>query len=336
MTHKKCSINTSWQYQGLQTVRMENDCLSLVIFPQLGAKIYEFVHKASGTNLLWTNPRLAPGPLHYGMKFDDTWSGGWDELIPNDIPIQLPTGDVLPDHGEVWSQASDWHVVSQSDEEITISFVHLGRVLPTRFEKVISLRAGESFARVHYSYANQGPKPIHFVWNIHPPMAISTATRLDLPARRGFLESWSNEQFAAGLEYEWPYAVDRSGRKIDLRIVPSPTEVVADHHYLPDVAEGWYAVTDTTKQVGFGMVFPTNVLPHLWLFRAIGGWRGLNTLIVEISTGYPCDLREAIKGGHCGVVAPGEAIQADVLAVAYAGVTGVERIDPNGKVIPRP
>jgi hypothetical protein len=61
------------------------------------------------------------------------------------------------------------------------------------------------------------------------------------------------------------------------------------------------AVTDTEKQVGFGLVFPTSVLPHLWLFRTIGGWRGLNTLIVEASTGYPTDLREAIKGGHCGV-----------------------------------
>ena len=335
VTLKQCTIDTRWQFNGLQTVRLENDCLSLMIFPQLGAKIYEFVHNASGTNLLWQNPRLAPGHLHYGMKFDDTWSGGWDELIPNDVPIPFPNGDVLPDHGEVWSQASDWRVVSHSEEEITASFVHLGRVLPTRFEKVISLRRGESFARLHYSYTNQGPKPIQFNWNIHPPMAISPATRLDLPARRGLVESWGNEQFEAGLEYAWPYAIDRAGRKIDMRIVPSPAEVVADMHYFPDVAEGWYAVTDTERQVGFGLVFPTSVLPHLWLFRAIGGWRGLNTLIVEVAAGYPTDLREAIKGGHCGVVAPGEVVHADVLAVAYSGITGVERIDAAGKVIPR-
>jgi hypothetical protein len=335
MRPSKCTINTSWQYNGLQTIRMENDCLSLLVFPQLGAKIYEFVHKPSGTNLLWANPRLAPGPIHYGMKFDDNWSGGWDELIPNDMPIELPNGDILPDHGEVWSQASEWRVVTQSEEEITVSFNHLGRVLPTRFEKVISLRRGESFARLHYSYTNQGPKPIHFLWNIHPPLTISTATRLDLPARRGFAESWGKEQFEAGLEYAWPYAPDRTGRKIDLRIVPSPAEAVADMHYLPGVAEGWYAVTDTEKQVGFGLVFPNNVLPHLWLFRAIGGWRGLNTLIVEVSTGYPTDLREAVKGGHCGRVAPGEAVHADVLAVAYSGVMSVERIDATGKVIPQ-
>jgi len=331
----KCSIDVSWQFNNLQTIRIENDFLSLLVLPQLGAKIYQFVHKASGTNLLWNNPRLAPQPLHYGMKFDDTWSGGWDELIPNDVPVPFPNGDVLPDHGEVWSQASEWRILSQSEEEVSVSFASLGRVLPTRFEKVISLRAGESLARLHYSYANQGPKPIQFVWNIHPPMTISTATRLDLPARRGFLEAWGNDQFAAGLEYEWPYAIDRKGRTVDLRTIPPPSEAIADFHYLPDVAEGWYAVTDTEKQVGFGMVFPISVLPHLWLFRTIGGWRGLNTLIVEISSGYPTDLRDAIKGGHCGVVAPGEAMHAEVLAVAYSGMAGVERIESDGKVIPR-
>ena len=187
MTHTECSMSTNWHYNGLQAIRLENEHLSLVVFPQLGAKIYEFVHKATGTNLLWTNPRLEPGPVHYGMRFDDNWSGGWDELVPNDSPIPLPNGDVIPDHGEVWTQASDWRVIRQSAEEITLSFVHLGRVLPTRFEKILSLRRGESFARLDYRYTNQGREPLHFLWNIHPPMAVSTTTRLDLPARRGLV-----------------------------------------------------------------------------------------------------------------------------------------------------
>lgn len=58
-------------------------------------------------------------------------------------------------------------------------------------------------------------------------------------------------------------------------------------------------------------------------------------LIVEVSNVYPSDLREAIRGGRCGGVAPGRAVHADVLGVSYSGVTGVERIDATGKVIPR-
>ncbi len=330
-----CIIRTDWRYNGLEVVRLENELVSIDVLPQLGAKIYSFVHKPSGTHLLWHNPRLAPAPVHYGARFDDTWPGGWDELVPNDIPFSFPNGDVLPDHGEVWSQAAEWRVAARSEDAAALTFVQHGRVLPTRFEKRISLGAGESMFRVRYTYENQGPKPIHFLWNIHPALAVSAATRLDVPARRGFLESWMNEQFEAGLEYEWPYAPDRNGQKIDLRIVPAASEAIADHHYLPDVSEGWYAATDVDKRVGFGMVFPASVFPHLWMFRALGGWRGLNTLILEVSNGYPNDLGKAIESGRCGVLGPGQAVEPEVIAVAYAGVAGVERIDAGGRVIPR-
>ncbi len=336
MSHTLCRVDSGGHQNGLQVVRLENDLLSVEVLPQLGAKIWNFVHKPSGTNLLWHNPRLAPAPVHYGARFDDNWSGGWDELVPTDVPYAFPNGDVLPDHGEVWSQSTDWHVVSETSEAVTVTFVTQGRVLPTRFEKELTLRAGESLLRLRYTYANQGPKPIQFLWNIHPPLAISPATRLDVPAQRGFLEAWMNEQFAPGLEYEWPYAPDRKGREVDLRVVPPASEAIGDHHYFPNVREGWYAATDTDKRVGFGVVFPTQVFPHLWMFRAIGGWRGLNTLILEVSNGYPSDLAKAIQGGHCGVVAPGDAVRAEVLAVAYTGISGVARIDPSGKVHPHP
>jgi hypothetical protein len=100
------------------------------------------------------------------------------------------------------------------------------------------------------------------------------------------------------------------------------------------VREGWYAVTHQAARVGFGLVFPLEVFPHLWLFRSFGGWRGLNMLILEASTGYPNDLKVAQSQGHCTALDPGATLEAEVLAVAYAGITGVNRIDPDGQVYP--
>ena len=75
------------------------------------------------------------------------------------------------------------------------------------------------------------------------------------------------------------------------------------------------------------------IVPHVWLFRTLGGWRGLNTLILEISAGYgTTDLNQAQAAGHCGLVHAGEVIRADVLAVAYSGLASVARIDPDGRV----
>jgi hypothetical protein len=328
-----CLLDTEWQYKGLQVVRIENELICVDVLPQVGAKIYNFVHKPSGKNLLWHNLHVAPAPCAFGARFDDLWSGGWDELIPNDVPVPFPNGDILPDHGEVWNQAAEWHVGGASKEAVTVTFVSYGRVLPTRFEKELSLRAGDPFLRVRYTYANLGPKPIQFLWNIHPALAVSGATRLDVPAGRGIVDGWNTELFDAGTEYEWPFATDRHGRQHDLRQVPDAAEAIADHHYFPTVKEGWYAATDRGERVGFGMVFPTAVLPHVWLFRTLGGWRGLNTLILEISTGYgTTDLLKAQAAGHCARVDAGQAVHAEVLAVAYAGVDSVARIDAGGQV----
>ena len=328
-----CALDTNWQYKGLQVVRLENESICVDVLPQLGAKIYNFVHKPSGKNLLWHSPHVGPAPCAFGSKFDDQWSGGWDELIPNDVPVVFPNGDILPDHGEVWNQAAEWQVLAASDKTVAVSFATHGRVLPTRFEKELTIRKGEPFLRVRYSYANLGHEPIPFLWNIHPALSVSSATRLDVPAVRGIVDEWNTDHFDAGMEYRWPYATDRSGRTHDLRLVPDASVGVADHHYLPNAREGWYAATDTKNRVGFGMVWPTAVLPHVWLFRTLGGWRGLNTLILEISAGYgTTDLNQAQAAGHCGLVHAGEVIRAEVLAVAYSGLASVARIDPDGRV----
>jgi hypothetical protein len=325
-------IDLDWKYRDLQIVRLENDLLCLDVLPDLGAKVWNIVHKPTGRNLLWHNPHLLPQRQPFGAKFDDAWSGGWDELLPNDVPTPVRYGDLLPDHGEIWSQASEWAVLDAGEECAAARFVNYGRVWPARFEKTITLCPGESFCRVKYRYTNLAQAPFDFLWNIHPALAISPATRLDIPARRGLSDPWSTDLFEGGTEYEWPYAVDRGGNKVDLRLVP-PRSGWADFHYLPDVRAGWYAVTDTRARIGFGIAFPSAVFPHLWLFRAFGGWRGLYTLIVENSTGYPYHLETACEQGHCGHLEPGETLEAEITAVVYTGFTSVQSIEPGGQVI---
>ena len=322
-------IDVNWQYRGLQVIRLENELLSIDVLPELGAKIYNFTHRPSNRNLLWHNPRIAPARQTMGAKFDDVWSGGWDELIPNDIPTLVFGNEMLPDHGEVWSQPSEWQI---NADRTSVRFVNYGHVLPTVFEKTISLRPGEAHCTVRYRLSNTGREPIDFLWNIHPAMAISPATRLDVPARRGIVENWGTGHFEAGTEYNWPIAVDRSHQKVDMtRVLPAESNL-ADHHYLPKVSQGWYAVTDTQTKIGFGLVFPTSLFPNLWLFRTFGGWRGLYTLILEVSNGLSSNLALAREMGHCGHLEPSQVIEAEIKAVAYSGYGAVENISPDGNV----
>jgi hypothetical protein len=327
-------LDTDWQYHGLQVLRLENDVLCIDILPELGAKIYNFVHKPSGRNLLWHNPTLPPARQPYGAAYDDNWSGGWDELLPNDLPRAAPGGDLLPDHGEFWSQAAGWEVITASPSRLEVRFSSYGRVLPTRFEKTVCLEAGAPFARLNYAYHNLGGTPIDFLWNIHPALAISPHTRLDVPACAGISDAWREEQFPGGGHFEWPYVSDRQGRVVDLREVQVADSGIADMHYLVDVEQGWYAATDREAGVGFALSFPTRVFPHVWLFRTFGGWRGLYTLILEASTGYPYDLDVARQNGTCAHLGAGETLTAEVQAIAYAGIEAVSRVEADGGVVP--
>jgi hypothetical protein len=331
-------VDTDWQYRGLQVVRIENEYIRVDVFPQVGAKVYNFIHKASNRNLLWHNPRVPPAAVTYGTLFDDHWSGGWDELVPNDVPFKMPSGEMLPDHGEVWSQESEWDIIEESEDVVAVRFVTHGRILPTRFQKTISLRAGESFCSVRYVYTNLGAAPIDFLWNICTPFEISPATRLDIPARRGIIEAtdpWNTLKFTPGTEYEWPCVTTPAGDRVDFRTMPPAYSGVTDYQYLPNVSSGWFAVTDTEAQVGFGMVFPPDVIPHLSLFRSLGGWRGQHLVSVEPSVGYPYDLAIAKETGNVGHVEAGEAFEATIKAIAYGGVAAVERIEPDGSVVAR-
>jgi len=327
-------VDANWQYLGLQVVRLENELIRLDVLPEVGAKVYKFIHKPSGKNLLWHNPRVPPARQPFGACFDDNWSGGWDELIPNDLPCPEPEGDMLPDHGEVWSQAAAWEVLKAAGDAAEVRFTTHGRVLPMRFEKTLCLREGESFCRVHYRLSNLGHAPYEFLWNIHPAMAISPDTWLDVPAREGFTDPWRETRFPGHARFQWPSVKDRRGQTVDLRRVEGPESGVADHHYLTAVEGGWYAVTDRRLRVGFALVFPKEVFPNVWLFRTFGGWRGLYTLILEASTGCSRDLKEARQSGACGRLAPGAPLDVDVLAIAYGSVSSVSRIDPTGRVIP--
>src|SRR5579862_8472483 len=48
MQGKRCAFRSDENSRGLQSVHLENDLLSVEVLPQLGAKIWSFIHKPSG------------------------------------------------------------------------------------------------------------------------------------------------------------------------------------------------------------------------------------------------------------------------------------------------
>src|SRR6187549_2014224 len=93
---------SNWTWRGLRTLILENRQLRVTVLPDLGGKIWSILHKPSDREMLWHNPRVPPRLAYHGATYDNWFCGGWDEVFPNDFPVEID-GEASPDHGELWS-----------------------------------------------------------------------------------------------------------------------------------------------------------------------------------------------------------------------------------------
>lgn len=310
---------------------LENDRLRVDVLPEIGARIQRFEHRASGADLLWHNPRIEPRPVPVGASYDDHFAGGWDELFPNDLAGRVG-GEVYPDHGELWCQPWEHAVVDRGPDEVTLHLRCRGAVTTTTVEKWLTLRAGESQLRLRHRIRNDGPLPLEFLWKLHPALAVEAGDAVDVPARAAQAVDPQFGRVAAAEPFAWPHAPAPGGLALDLSVVP-PCSGTRDFVYTYDLTDGWCAVRRRNLGLGFGLVFPREVFSSVWLFMSFGGWRGLETVVLEPCTTMPKDLNEAIRCGSCARLGPGEALECEVRAVLFEGAEPVRGFDASGAAV---
>ncbi len=60
---------------------LENDVLHVAVAPAVGGRVVSLVHRATGREFLWRNPRLSLAPCAPGSAYDPNFYGGMDEVI---------------------------------------------------------------------------------------------------------------------------------------------------------------------------------------------------------------------------------------------------------------
>jgi hypothetical protein len=325
-------VDVSWQHFGLQALLVENELVRLEILPDAGGKMYSLRYKPADAELFWQNPRVPPAVYPPGTPYDDTWAGGWDDVFPN-VRQEEWRGMPLHDHGELWTQRWRWEVIEEGPARAGVHLWCLAPLTPARLDKWITLTAGEPIFRLRYRLSNIGPLPFHYMWNLHAAVRTRAGVRIDLPADTMVIDPWDTRRFdAAQLTYTWPTARGRDGRPVDVSRALPPEAGVCDQHYVERLREGWVALTDAEAGVGVGIRFDERLFSTCWLFLTYGGWRGLEAIVVEPSTGWPSALSEACAAGRAPVLEAGQQLETEVLLIAYAGLRSVTSIAPDGTV----
>ena len=323
-------IDEHWHYRSLRALVVENSQLRLVILPELGGKLWSLVYKPYDREIFWHHPRVEPRPSPYGATYDDAFSGGWDELFPNDATLTV-NGDVYPDHGEWWTMPFSWEISTRTDEEVTIHLWRTGVVTTTRVDRWITLRAGEPRLHLRYRIHNDGPRPLDFLWKLHPALAITPSARIELPPSHVLPAGFFTERLD-GQPFAWPQARGAGGEPVDMRVVPPPGSQATDFYYATQLQDGWCALTDGDSGTGFGLAFDPAIFRSVWVFAAYGGWRGLYMTLLEPCTGYPYQLEEAVAQGTATRLDAGATLETEVTAVLYQGRGAIRTIRRDGEI----
>jgi galactose mutarotase-like enzyme len=315
----------------LETIVLENSFLRLVVLPEAGARIWQITYKPINSDILWNNPGLTPSLQPPYASYDDNWSGGWDDLFPND-EAGLLAGMRVPDHGELWTGA--WEaVISQDEDIVTLDLRFHTPITNFLAEKSLRLRRDSCVLEVHYKLTNQAQKALPFLWKLHPAFAVSARHRIDFPPMTAIREmDFEGTLGSAPPVFDWPYAETASG-VLDLRNVPDASSRALHFFYGTGYTEGWCGVTNRATGLAAGLRFDPRVFSSCWLFATHGGWNDLNVAVLEPATGYPFRIESMIDAGRARVLAPGETLASTVLFSVREGVDSIGGIAEDGRIL---
>ena len=329
---KTSTIRTGADVHGLRCIEMESETIRLAVLPEAGAKIWQVRYKPLAADLLWNNPSLGPTRQAMYASYDDTWSGGWDELFPNNAPGDV-RGYALPDHGELWTGA--WQ--AEQIDAGGAPALRLSYATPvTRFlvEKTLVLHASKPVLEVRYQLTNNGGEKFPFLFKLHPAFAVSANHRIDFPPMTVRREpEFAGTLGEAPLEFPWP-KTQAGANLIDLRRVPDEHSGAVHFFYGTELGGGWCGLTNGANRLAAALRFDPEVFSSCWLFATHGGWRDLNVAVLEPATGYPYDMRAMIDGGNARWLAPGETLETSVLFSMQEGLASIGGVDEDGTIQP--
>jgi galactose mutarotase-like enzyme len=287
----------------------------------------------------WVSPLKASRSMGYGSAVLDWLSeyrGGWQEMFPNAGDPCDVMGVPLGFHGEV-SQAR-WEVLDVGPAHARL---RCAARLPIVLERTMRAAADRPVLRIEERITNESDLEIPFVWGHHPAFRSEPTTRIDLPAGDLHVSpamTGPQADLEPGSTGRWPFASDRTGEAVDLRVSPLPRRL---HRlcYLPDVREGWAALRHPHAGEGLGLAWDSSTFPHVWFWQETGTdgfpWYGRARLTaIEPNAAWPADgVNGAIERGQALRLAGGASREAWLTVALFTATDrAVTRVHRDGSI----
>lgn len=337
-THERnfgCRI-TETIFHGLRTVTLENELIRVGVLADKGTDIFEFLHKPTDTDFMWRSPLGIRNPATFVPTiprpegaFLDYYEGGWQECLPTGGNAAEYAGTNFGAHGEACLLPWNYTIFENTPDRISVRFTVRTYRTPLYLEKTLSLERRSSTLWIDEHLRNEGTVPIDLMWGHHPafgPPFLDELCVIGLPG--GVVRTIHTDTTGRCIpraDQQWPHVQGVAGTTIDLSRIPPVDTCSHDLAFLTGLETGWYTITNTSRHVGFALVWPVEVFGALWFWQVFGGalgqpWYGRTyNIALEPWTTPHATINEAIANGTQHVLAPGASLHATLKAIAYTG-----------------
>ncbi len=269
---------------GRRLLVLENACCRVAVWPELGGAITSYVDRASGVDIIWSNPygrpprtRVLDQPMSGGSDIYDVMDGSWYVSLPNGFFAGDYFGAPLGTHGEL--RCVPWEVtdIVTTRDELCVTLVGKSVRTPLVYRRELTLRRGSGLMRWRETLENRCAEPLPVAWLHHPTFGgpLLDGAQLITPARtvRVFqADDPRTLQLRAGYQGKWPLVPERQGGRMrDCSVVP-PAGSGLDHAVqLTDFDAGWGCVWNEQRGLGFAMEWELETFPYAWSWNSSGG-----------------------------------------------------------------
>jgi hypothetical protein len=336
-------------YRGHRCVTLENERLRVLVVADKGADILELLYKPLDLELLWRSyhglrrafPDRASSPLVEG-PFREQFAGGWYEMLPNGPQPSVHRGAAFGFHGEATFLPWEYRIALDEPERIVVTFsVRLVRV-PIHIEKTLTLESGRSTLVIDERLMCEAGQPVEVLWGQHPTFGwpfIEAGCRVFLPRCVAHVaaEPPPGHRLGPDQRAPWPQLASVDGSAVDVSWIPGPDARSHDFVRIDDLADGWYAIVNPHKDVGFALRWDCGLFPTLGFWQLFRGgpdypWYGQHYLIaLEPACDLP-SLEQAAARRTAIRLEPGVAQTTRFEATVFTGCAEVKSVLPDGQI----
>lgn len=266
-----------------EPVCLENETLSVAVDPDHGGRIVRFSDRRFGFEHAWYDASRLP--VNPALDYDGNFAGGFDELLPNDVPERG-----FPDHGELWTLP-----LNVRKDGMRIVLEGALPVCGLMYSRTMSLSGSTLISE--YEITNPGEREVAFLWKLHASLRIDPGDLVFAPAeccQAPDPGDWSKFPDAMPRAWRNPYTVPEMNGS-------------SDFLFLTGLSAGELSLQHTCGR-SFRCQFDPEIFRCAWLFFSFGRLNASRTAILEPCTNYPLSLDDAERGRVCAKLKPGQTI----------------------------